>query len=92
MPQQTPMRMTSGRSVVPGASSISEAIDCDLDWVMNCVNAMAIDADDGMELGHADLDELSDIGVSKAQLGGHHQSVVSRAMAESNWIDYGGQS
>jgi hypothetical protein len=30
---------------------------------MNCVNAMAV-ADDGMELGHADLDELLEIGVT----------------------------
>jgi hypothetical protein len=44
-------------------SYISEAIDCDLDRVMNNVNAMAITADDGSELGRDDLDDLLGLGV-----------------------------
>ena len=40
--------------------SLCEAIDGAYDQVAACVNAMALVANDGMELGDADLEELLD--------------------------------
>ena len=45
------------------ATSISEAIDCELERVLNHVAGSAIVADDGTELTHEDLNDLLGIGV-----------------------------
>jgi hypothetical protein len=42
---------------------ISEALDCELQHVLDYVNGAAIVADGGMDLTHKDLDDLLGIGV-----------------------------